>query len=78
MEQAKVSITQDNFVQCECGNQHLVPIYIAGKVASPLLGQPPIISLLGVTCFKCVECDRVWDINESKNVAESTPKILME
>jgi hypothetical protein len=75
-QQAKVNITQDNFVACECGNVHLVPLYIAGKVESPLLGQPPIISLLGVTNFKCLQCGLQWDINESKNIGEQKPVIL--
>ena len=71
--QAKVNITQDNFVACECGNINLLPLSIAGKVESPLLGQPPIISLLGVTHFKCLQCGKQWDINESKNVGERKP-----
>lgn len=72
MEQPRVNITEDNFVVCEdCGNRYLMPIYIAGKVDSPLLGQPPIISLLGVTHFKCLKCGKQWDINASKNLAEN-------
>jgi hypothetical protein len=74
---ANVQITEDNFVACECGNIHLLPLYIAGKVESPLVGQKPIISLVGVTTFKCLLCGKQWDINESKNVSEwKKPKIM--
>ena len=69
MEQ-QLQITQNDFIACECGNINLVPLYSVVKVKSPMIGQPPIISLLGVTYLKCLECGKQWNINDSKNIGE--------
>jgi hypothetical protein len=66
----------EDIVVCECGCDEIITVNKAVKIASPLVGQPSTISILGVVRFKCSHCGNVWLVDDSKNVRESKPLLI--